>query len=278
MTKTCTKCGKEKLLDEFHKDSQGYLGRKSRCKDCISGYMKEWGQKSEVKKSKKNNLRNFVLNQPEKRMVQSARERSKKAGIICAITHKDIVIPEVCPVFGVVLKKGNRENKEDAPSIDRIKSELGYVPGNVAVISYRANRVKNNGSADDHRRIAFWMLSPFAPKYTQSIGLKSMRGLINNARRRAKKIGCEFDIVKEDIVIPQVCPVLGIPLSVGVGRKSRHDGSPTIDRINPAKGYTKDNVGVISYKANRMKNDGTIDEHFKIANWMDEMSASKEAA
>ena len=65
---------------------------------------------------------------------------------------------------------------------------------------------------------------------------------------------------------------------MGKGKNSRHEGSPTLDKVSPEKGYTLDNIGVISYKANRIKNDGTAEEHLKIADWMDAMSEQRIAA
>lgn len=56
--------------------------------------------------------------------------------------------------------------------------------------------------------------------------------------------------------MPTICPVLGIPLVLGQGKL--HDNSPTLDRIIPELGYVKGNVKVISYKANRIKNNGTL--------------------
>ena len=40
--KTCSKCKIEKSLDEFHIDSKGRLGRKSRCKDCLNKKALDW--------------------------------------------------------------------------------------------------------------------------------------------------------------------------------------------------------------------------------------------
>jgi hypothetical protein len=62
--------------------------------------------------------------------------------------------------------------------------------------------------------------------------------------------------------MPEVCPVLGIPLVVGDG--SAKDNSPSIDRINPAGGYTKDNIRVISHRANTIKSNATIEEMEKV--------------
>lgn len=82
------------------------------------------------------------------------------------------------------------------------------------------------------------------------------RNLWNNAKCRAKKRGIEFTITKEDIVIPEFCPYLEVKLdSWGI-----KDFCPSLDRIDNTKGYTKDNIQVISTKANRMKNTASLEE------------------
>lgn len=64
-----------------------------------------------------------------------------------------------------------------------------------------------------------------------------------------------------DIMIPEICPVLGIPIICGTrGRKGGTPNSPSIDRIEPFKGYTRGNVRIISNRANTLKNDATIEE------------------
>lgn len=79
------------------------------------------------------------------------------------------------------------------------------------------------------------------------------------ARSRAKKRGLPFDITYEDVVVPEFCPILGIPLKEK-GRPGWSDNSPSLDRIIPEKGYVKGNVRVISNRANRIKIDATIEE------------------
>lgn len=91
--------------------------------------------------------------------------------------------------------------------------------------------------------------------------------MLADARKRAKAKGLEFDLVKSDLSIPDVCPVLGIPLAVASKRSA---GSPSLDRIDNTKGYSKENVCVISLRANTLKNDATIDELEKITNYMKE--------
>lgn len=82
--------------------------------------------------------------------------------------------------------------------------------------------------------------------------------LLQYAKKRARKKDLPFSIVEEDITIPDVCPVLGIPLFSGEGYAI--DNSPNIDRIIPEKGYVAGNIRVISQRANRIKNDATVEE------------------
>lgn len=86
--------------------------------------------------------------------------------------------------------------------------------------------------------------------------------LWHSAKRRAKVHGLDFNIEKEDIIIPDTCPVLGIKLVVGNG--NAHDSSPSLDRIIPEKGYVKGNVIVVSHKANTIKSNATIQELEKV--------------
>lgn len=72
-------------------------------------------------------------------------------------------------------------------------------------------------------------------------------------RSRAAKI--KFNITVDDLIYPRFCPILNIPIT----RKLKRDNFPSIDRVNPKNGYIKGNVKIISHKANRMKQDNTIE-------------------
>jgi predicted DNA-binding protein YlxM (UPF0122 family) len=69
---------------------------------------------------------------------------------------------------------------------------------------------------------------------------------------------------------PDFCPILGLELNYsGYGSgKERSDSSPSVDRIDSNKGYTIDNIHIISWRANRIKNDSTPEELKKIADYM----------
>lgn len=77
-----------------------------------------------------------------------------------------------------------------------------------------------------------------------------------DARKRSIALSLPFDIAPDDIVVPAECPVLGIPLVQGGDRNS----APSLDRVIPSLGYTKGNIRVISFRANRLKSDATLDE------------------
>lgn len=101
----------------------------------------------------------FKTRNPKVQLVISAKVRAKKFGIPCTITAKDIEIPEFCPVLGVKLESGNKQFHENSPSLDRIIPELGYVPGNVAVMSFRANRIKGDATMEELKTMIAWLES-----------------------------------------------------------------------------------------------------------------------
>lgn len=98
-------------------------------------------------------------------------------------------------------------------------------------------------------------------KYKQNDKYRLNR-LLQQAKIRAKYRNLECTLTIDDLVeiFPKdkKCPVLGIDLFWGEG--SDRNNSPSLDRIDPSLGYTKDNVCIISWKANRIKSDATIDE------------------
>lgn len=106
-------------------------------------------------------------------------------------------------------------------------------------------------------------------KYRQAGG--KVLQMFTAAQERARKKNLEFDITKDDIEIPDTCPVLGITIKSGIGRPGENklvsgaiDSSPSLDRIDNSKGYIKGNVRVISWRANYLKNTATLDEMIKL--------------
>lgn len=92
--------------------------------------------------------------------------------------------------------------------------------------------------------------------------------MVARARARSKQLGIPFDLDVEDILIPSVCPVLGIPIFFKLGSRGPGPNSPSLDRFDPAGGYTKDNVVVISHRANTLKNNASLDEMERVLAYM----------
>ena len=79
----------------------------------------------------------------------------------------------------------------------------------------------------------------------------------SRAKYRAKQRGLQFTIEQKDIIIPDICPLLGIKLNSEIKDRIH---SPSLDRIDPTKGYTPDNIWIISNRANTLKNDASLQE------------------
>lgn len=82
--------------------------------------------------------------------------------------------------------------------------------------------------------------------------------MLNRARKRAEKYNLEFNLEYSDIIIPEKCPILEVPLELGT--KNNYEYTPSIDRIDNSKGYIKGNIQIISKKANSMKNLASLEE------------------
>jgi len=89
--------------------------------------------------------------------------------------------------------------------------------------------------------------------------------MLRAAKANAAKMNREFSLELEDIIIPEYCPYLNVPLTREC-RKENNKHNPSIDRIDPSKGYLRGNIRVISFKANRMKSDFSNQELVTIAN------------
>lgn len=89
---------------------------------------------------------------------------------------------------------------------------------------------------------------------TETVGY----GLWKHAKRRAIEKHLHFYLQPEDIKVPVRCPVFGFKLQVN--KVHAGNNSPTLDRKEASKGYTKKNIWVISHKANRIKGGASLKE------------------
>lgn len=92
--------------------------------------------------------------------------------------------------------------------------------------------------------------------------------MLASSKKRAKSLGMDHDLDRLflESIAPKKCPVFGFDLKYGGG--SRSNESSALDRIDSTKGYTKDNVQIISFLANLMKSSASVDQQVMFANWV----------
>lgn len=177
MEKYCPKCKQNLQINLFSINRSTKDGYQTYCKECskltrnkekAASYYQEnkeyFRQKKREqlarnrdkinlnrKKSRENNL--------ERRMLASAKERAKKKNLDFNIELSDIFIPDFCPILGIELFKGNNKVRKNSPSLDRIDPTMGYVKGNVQVISNLANTMKSNASKEELLAFSNYMLN-----------------------------------------------------------------------------------------------------------------------
>lgn len=94
-------------------------------------------------------------------MFMAAKFRAKQKSIPFTLTLSEMPnIPERCPVFGFELEKGGngRGLRDRSPSLDKIIPSLGYVAGNVQIISGKANKMKANATTEEIGKLYHYML------------------------------------------------------------------------------------------------------------------------
>jgi len=84
--------------------------------------------------------------------------------------------------------------------------------------------------------------------------------IISRIKHRCKKGGIPFNLEPADIIIPSICPVLGLDISPEQQKGSNNPLSVSVDRIDPGGGYIKGNIRIISNRANLLKSNATIEE------------------
>lgn len=99
-----------------------------------------------------------------------------------------------------------------------------------------------------------------ASKYmSEYLRVRPEKRLLFNARSRSAKKGYECSIDESDILVPEYCPICDIKLDL-YREHGITDALPTLDRVDNSKGYVKGNVRVISWRANQLKRDITVEE------------------
>ena len=153
--KVCTKCNEHKSLSDFSKKRDTKDGLRGYCKPCAKVYQ--------------NSMCSF------KRWFSNRKGQAKLKGKESTIEPKDIPgvkieqsmegieYPKVCPVLGIELDWNVKINggQDNSPSLDRIDSTKGYIPGNVMMMSKLANGMKQNATSEQLVNFSKYMLSEY---------------------------------------------------------------------------------------------------------------------
>ncbi len=105
------------------------------------------------------------MKHPARALRRAAQTRARKRGVVFDILEEDIHIPEFCPVLGIKLTMhtGTRMQggRPDSPSLDRIDNNIGYVKGNIQVISHLANSMKSTATPEQLKAFSAWVRSTY---------------------------------------------------------------------------------------------------------------------
>jgi hypothetical protein len=133
------------------------------------------------------------------------------------------------------------------------------------LFSYKIKNDPTQGIRDNCKSCSSERARKEREKRTENWKNEPSRHMLNNSKQRAKRSGIEHNIQIDDIVIPDFCPVLNIKLETGTRRNNQN--APSIDRIDNNKGYIKNNIMIISVRANKLKKDATLEELIMIGNF-----------
>ena len=121
---------------------------------------------------------------PRRTILERARKRARRQGVRYALRRQDISLPARCPVLGIPLRIGEGRSP-GSPSLDRIDPTQGYVPGNVRVISDRANKLKGNRRLEDIRSLSLKAPTTRRADYEALVAYLEREALLVEVRQKA---------------------------------------------------------------------------------------------
>ena len=150
----CKDCSKIKSQKAYEKGKDKYLARnKQRYLD----------NREEILKDSAEYYKKLKSTKPELLLLRSAKHRAKAGNFPIDITIEDIKIPEFCPILKIKLEVSIENAAYNSPSLDKIIPELGYIKGNVQVISNLANTMKWNATFEQLINFAEWVNKEIKP-------------------------------------------------------------------------------------------------------------------
>jgi len=158
----CSRCKQDKLQDDFGEGKKKckscdeywrdyYKANRTACIERAKYHLnKDRGKTNKTKRA-------LIRSNPVGYMLCAAKKRAKTKNLPFDLKHEDILIPEICPVLGISLAISEGKCSASSPSLDRLIPELGYVKGNVRVISHKANTIKSNATVSELELVASYL-------------------------------------------------------------------------------------------------------------------------
>lgn len=228
MQKICKSCDKEKIISDFGVDNSRKDGHASQCKECVRDY------KNRNKERISSYIKNYHIINKEK--ISSQKKQYKQENLKTTKEYQKEYQEKNKEHISLQRKQYYQKNKDNIAA----KSKEYYQENKEYIIQRSSDYRINN----------------------------KIKVLLSDARKRAKKKGLEFSITEEDLLpIPLICPILNQPLILNSTGKV-NPFSPSIDRIVNSLSYIKNNVRLISFRANYIKSDSTKNEIGRIVDYI----------
>jgi len=135
--KKCGKCLKIKKYISFRKNKNSSFGYSYYCKEC---------DKQRVYSRDKRKI-----------LINAAKKRAKDTNLDFNLDINDIILSQYFPFLGIELQFNHTNARDNSYSIDRIDPNKGYIKGNIQIISFKANTIKNNASLSDIEKVYLYM-------------------------------------------------------------------------------------------------------------------------
>ena len=144
--KTCTKCKLDKPFEMFYKNKQNRDGLSSWCTPCRIELSREGRKKRRLEKP-------FVFK------THNLKSSANAQGIPYDLTpeYLESIWTGRCAIFGIPISYQGNDNERPTAEIDKITPSLGYVKGNVAWVCHRANRLKDNATLEELKKIVNYL-------------------------------------------------------------------------------------------------------------------------
>lgn len=135
--KKCGKCLLIKNFSEFRKNKNSAFGYSYFCKEC--------------------DKQRIYTRDKRKVLLNAAKKRAKDQNLEFNLDINDIVLPIKCPILDIELVFNKYNACDNSYSIDRIEPNKGYIKGNIQIISFKANTIKNNASLLEIEKVYLYM-------------------------------------------------------------------------------------------------------------------------